>query len=186
MLTRTATLEQHPSHGEPTATPEQDEPMPFVDAERNDQEVDGDETLSAGEDGTQLPVSVAASSTTTTQLPTMHPMFSPTTRPNVPALCVRRMLGMPTPTFSVPTCRWRSFGKRDNNWRSYLFSSLISSLRSQFETAIDTGELTDVARGMLTVSKPVHRDWHDKLPHDPGTLRFCAILFVGFQDCTDM
>ena len=126
MLTRTVTLEQHPSHEEPTATPEPtpltepDEPMPFADAERNDQEVDGDETLSAGEDGTQPPVSVAASSTTTTQLPTMHPMFSPAARPNVPALCVQGMLGLPTPTFSVPTYRWRTFGKPGTNWRSCL------------------------------------------------------------------
>ena len=39
----------------------------------------------------------------------------------------------------------------------------LASLRSQIENAIDTSELTDVARRMLTVSRPVRRDWHDKL-----------------------
>ena len=84
---------------------EEDDPMPSARVDDSTQPVGEyihtnpvveNETLSsaAEEDDATRSVSVASSSTTTTQLPTMHPMFNPVARPSVPALCVQRMFGM--------------------------------------------------------------------------------------------
>ena len=39
----------------------------------------------------------------------------------------------------------------------------LASLCSAIETAINKGKLTDGARRMLSISKLVRKDWHDKL-----------------------
>jgi ribosomal 50S subunit-associated protein YjgA (DUF615 family) len=53
---------------------------------------------------------------------------------------------------------------------------ILASLRSEIETAINTSEMTDVARRMLTISKLVRNDWHDKLETFHTIREICAFV----------